>query len=147
MIDKNWDILEFYVPGTPQPNPKTQARISKTGQYLGQRHRDPKGNRARWAELVRVTANLAMRGRETLTAGIACRLGVEIRVNQPKSNRRPFPAQIPDWSNCWYFIENILRGVVYVDDCQVIGPLPGDKLWVTQDRPEGAYVTVRRVSP
>lgn len=145
MLDNTWTVLEFYVPGKPQPQPKTQARMSKSGQYLGQRHRDEKGDKARWANLVRLTGNLAMRGREMLPAGVACRLGVEVRVKQAKSNHKPLPTQIPDWSNYWYYIENILKGCVYKDDCQVIGPLPGDKLWATLDRPEGAYVTIKRV--
>lgn len=145
MIDSNWMVLEFYVPGTPQPNPKTDPNMNRNGRYVGQRHRDPKGNKASWANLVRMTANLAMSGRETLATGVGCRLGVEVRVKQAKSNRRRFPAQTPDWSNYWYFIENILKGCVYKDDCQVLGPLPGDKLWATPDRPEGAYVTIKRV--
>lgn len=141
----DWTRIEFYVEGTPQPQPKSNPRIGRGGQYLGQMHRDPKGKFAGWSTLVRLAANRAMGGNEILARGVACRLGVEIRVNQPKSNKRPFPAQTPDWSNYRYFIENIIEGVVYMNDCQVLGPLPGSKLWATPERPEGAYVVIEVV--
>lgn len=141
----DWTRIEFFVEGTPQPQPKSDPRLAKGGRYLGQMHRDPKGLFAGWSTLVRLAANRAMGGNDILARGVACRVGVEIRVKQAKSNRLPFPAQTPDWSNYRYFVENILRGVVYVDDCQVIGPLPGSKLWATRTRPEGAYVTIEVV--
>ena len=138
----NWTRIEFYVEGLPQPQPKSNPRIGRDGRYLGQMDRDEKGHFDAWRTIVRLAANRAMGGHNILPKGVACRLGVEIRVKQAKSNRLPFPAQKPDWSNYRYFIENIIQGVVYVEDCQVIGPLPGDKKWSTPDRPVGAYVTV-----
>lgn len=141
----DWKRIEFYVAGKPQPQPKADPIINRGGRYIGGRHRDPKGKFKGWATKVRIAVNQAMGGRQTLSRGVACRLGVEIRLNRPKSNKRPFPAQIPDWSNYRYYIENLLKGVVYVDDCQVIGPLPGDKLWAVPGRYEGAYVTIEVV--
>ena len=146
MLDNSWTVLEFYVPGTPRPNPKPNPRINRAGRHVGSFHRDPKGYFEGWRNQVRLAANLAMSGRLALPAGVGCRLGVEVRVKQAKSNRKRFPVQIPDWSNYWYYIENLLKGCVYKDDCQVLGPLPGDKLWATPDRPEGAYVTIRRIT-
>lgn len=136
--------ISFYVDGKPQPNPKTK-RGRTWGGKRGVFKRDLDGRKKAWAAQVTIAACTAGLGPHGIWFDSACRLGVEVRLRQAQSNKKKYPTQAPDWSNCWYYIENILRGVAYPDDCYVIGALPGDKLWATAERPEGAYITIEEV--
>lgn len=133
------------VDGEPQPQPKDTRN-----KYGGMRHRDKDGRKYAWSQLVRVMATTTVSrglGDEVMfPKGTAVRLGVEVRVRKPKRNKKRFPTQVPDWSNYRYFIENILEGVVYYNDCQVIGPLPGDKRWCLEGEEPGVTITVTEVN-
>ncbi len=136
--------ISFFVPGIPQPQPKPNPRFVN-GKFVGSYHRDPGGKMKAWGRLVANAAWQAMDGQTMLPLGVACRVGVEVRVLKAKSNKRKCPAQRPDWSNYRYYIENIMRKIVYHDDCAVIGPLAGDKIWATDEMPVGAWITVEEV--
>jgi Holliday junction resolvase RusA-like endonuclease len=144
-ITSQWSRIEFYVPGEPQAQPKDIARFAPNSRYVGQKFRDPKGRKKAWGELVRFKAKRVMIGLNRLENREGCLLGVEIRLSRPRRNKRKYPTQKPDWSNYRYYIENLLQGIVYQDDCQVIGPLAGMKLWATADRPAGAYVVIENL--
>lgn len=137
--------ITIEVDGEPQPQPKDTRN-----KYGGMRHRDKDGRKYAWSQLVRVMATTTVSrglGDEVMfPKGTAVRLGVEVRVRKPKRNKKRFPTQVPDWSNYRYFIENILEGVVYYNDCQVIGPLPGDKRWCLEDEEPGVTITVTEVN-
>lgn len=139
-VSKN---LQFYVPGRPQPRPRKKS--AGPNRFGGVHNHDPKGRKRAWAQNVRLHAQSFMKNfNHDMIIG-PCRLGVEFRFNRPKSNKDDYPTNsvYPDWSNMWYFIENIIKECVYLDDKQVLGPLPGDKEWATPERPEGAYITVQ----
>lgn len=133
--------VRFVVDGKPEPQPKYKRGKTRSGKKVIYK-RDPSGRKLAFATMVAMNARCALRG--VMFQG-AVRLGVEVRLRQAKSNTKKYPTQIPDWSNIWYYVENILKGVAYKDDCQVIGPLLGDKLWATETEPEGIVVTIEEV--
>ena len=63
----------------------------------------------------------------------------------PDSASQERPTQKPDWSNYRYFIENLLQEIVYRDDCMVLGPLPGDKMWADDYHPPGVMIEIERI--
>jgi len=109
--------LSFWVPGIPV------AQGSK-GYFNGRMVETNKGLYP-WRRLVETTAELAMRGHQTIPAHVPVFVELDFYLPRPKTVTREWPTVRPD-------VDKLLRAVldsmtkagVYCDDAQVVDPHP-----------------------
>lgn len=138
--------LTFRVDGEPQPFPKKEFN-SKTKTIYA---RDKGGKKTMWAALIKLRALEAagIVGRAIYPDPIFPRpqaIEIEIWVyrTQSKSNKSRYPTSRPDLDNLCYTPHNVLQGIIYTDDSQIID-LNEHKRWSGLPGP-GMIITVTEV--
>lgn len=113
-------IIEFFVDGNPQPQPKDRRRWQGVGNYL----RDPDGFKAAWRENVIWTAKQKMQtcGYKMYGRRTPIIVGVFIYRIKTKTYRKmdEYPWGKPDAENYYCLIANALQGIIYEDDAQIV---------------------------
>lgn len=111
-------MCEFFVEGEPVAMPKKQ--IAVRGKFPVVYERDGKGRARAWRERIL----LAIRDKYPNITPIKKPSGVEVMLTfyrtRPKSNKNEFPVTKPDLDNLSYLIHNLLEGIFYEDDSQII---------------------------
>ena len=132
-------MIEFFVPGDPQVEPTWKQR-------RGQKHRypdDPTGELMGWKTTVRLRAN------QEVNAIIPARRPVKTTYHfwrvRPKGNKTEYPVQRPDFDNYAYSITNVLTGVCYTDDCQIVRHGEEALDWADNDFPAGVLIRVEEI--
>lgn len=143
----------FYVFGKPVPQGSKTARVitkKDTGKTIAIIH-DVSGQRLKdWRKIVSVTASNSYKG-EPLTGAV--RFTLYIYVPRPKShygtgknarvlkeNAPKYPLGVPDRTKLLRAIEDGLKGIMWMDDSQVIA---GDCLKLYAPFPEQAGCRIR----
>lgn len=131
----------------PRPWPKENHQRGSFRTYK----RDPKGHWKAWSESFRTQIKLYMNanGIEIIPAGIPLAFGTLIFVPRPKSvseKKRPFPIVIPDYDNIKYGIMNMLKGLLFYDDNQVIIDLLGGMFYADETNDVGVTIAVKEVA-
>jgi Holliday junction resolvase RusA-like endonuclease len=135
-------LVEFTVPGEVRGKgrPRFDGRRGRT-------YTDAKT--AAYEQTVQTMARLAMAGAAPVDGPVRLLVTAYIEVPRSYSARkrqycllgRTFPTKKPDFDNCEKIIADALKGVVYIDDAQVV-QWAGRKVWA----PEGKlHVMVDRV--
>ena len=151
--------LTFWVAGEPQPFPKKELNTETGAIYP----RDKGGRKKAWATLIAIRAKMArikwedMHRGETFyfTRRHPVAVGIQVFLTQAKSNKDKYPVTRPDFDNVCYTPHNVLQGIFYDDDCQIVlrVPLPEGKFWAGQyydmntifSAEAGMRITVREV--
>jgi Holliday junction resolvase RusA-like endonuclease len=145
-------MIEFFTPGHPRPKGSTRVVGHTRGRAIVRASNaallEP------WCAMVGFAARAACRkaGLTAPLADAAFRVGVTYRFPRPKSHtckrglRTGAPrehVQKPDVDKLDRAILDALTGIVWADDCQVIGHLPGDgKRWCEAGEEPGALVQI-----
>ncbi len=132
------------IDGEPKPNRKISYGSTKNGRAFPQ---DKGGKKLAWYNHVKEMCLYHMRKNnlEILPKGTPVLLGFNCWLTKSKNNKKPFPTQVPDYDNLKYVTTNAMKGIVYHDDCDVIGDLPGVKLWATDKYPQGIEIIIQPV--
>ena len=122
------------VEGIPQPWPKKQISMSYPEGGGRKRPfvytRDPKGKWTAWKQsfTLQVKKHMMEHNIAPFEKGIPLALGTIIIIPRPKSvtiEKRPYPTVRPDYDNYKYGIVNLLKGLLFYDDDQIVADLPG----------------------
>ena len=126
-----------WIPGSPVPWQRTRGR--------GSRRFTAPADRV-WRTAVGYYANVAMRSTAPTAEPVA--LGCEFFFKRPARGKLLFPTgpHDPDLDNLEKAVADALQGIVYDNDRQVVGRLPGGKTWAWRDEDPGVMVNVRLVS-
>lgn len=114
--------IQFFIAGIPIQKPQKEgARRFLKGGKMGVMTRDShvKGW-AEWKVRSIAAARSAMSKREIIPPNIPVRLTLVFVLPKPSTNKMLYPAVKPDLSNYFYGMENILKGICYYDDNQVV---------------------------
>lgn len=144
-IQDQWDNgIRLVILGTPQPHPKDQARIiyPKGGKPFASMYLRMTPEQEQFRDAVQRAAKEAMSRASLpiLAKHEPVRMSVTAWFVRPASNKTMYHTQRPDCSNLFYFPENVLKGIVYDDDSQVI-QLEASKFWNNE---ESTVIIVRR---
>lgn len=137
--------ITFDVEGEPQPFPKKEFNSKTKTLYP----RDKGGKKAAWAGQIKLAALAKLCSRTGYTCGPifkrpqAVSIEVWVYLRRPKSNKLHYPTTRPDLDNLCYTPHNVLQGIIYDDDSQIIS-LEEHKRWAT-DGPAGMQITVTEV--
>lgn len=120
----------------PYPKLVTRERKSKRGKYKA------------WEKAVIYQAELSMRQQKwtMFEKGTPLAVGMVFWIPRPKSvkiHERPFPVVVPDLDNYKYAVTNILKGVAYNDDDQIVLELPSAKFYADKDH--GADLVIAEI--
>ncbi len=142
--------ITFRVDGEPQPFPKKELNFKTKVMYS----RDRGGKKAAWAEKIRIAAYRELADVEGQRWQDVCGplfsrpIPVEIEIwlyrTKPKSNKQPYPTTRPDLDNLCYTPHNVLQGIFYDDDSQIID-LNEHKRWADISCPPCMIITITEV--
>lgn len=146
-------MIEFRVDGEPQEWPK---KVINTTDKFGFRRdgsryaiptvkpRDPKRTKTRWKNQVKNQAWLYMLGCKQDYIKKPQAIAIEVRLyrTQPKSNKNPYPSTRPDGDNYFYLVHNVLEGICYDNDGQLVD-YQEYKRWADADHPPGIEVILQ----
>ena len=125
------------------PVPQGRPRFARVGKFV--RTYDPKES-SDWKSAVKLQALDCLRRDYPdwkLLIG-AVRLKCVFRLMRPPSvseRKRPYPIVKPDLDNLVKAVKDALKGIVWVDDCQVV-EMETEKRY---DDPPGVHVDVREI--
>lgn len=142
--------LRLFVEGIPAPGGSKTIGRTKAGRMF---IRDAGGNRnTKWKKVVKDAAKQAMRGRVVFSGPVA--LSLCFKMPRPKCHYRSgkyadqlrpdaprFHVVAPDATKLTRSTEDAMKGVVWVDDCQVVRQ-EADKTWAERGTPAGAWIVV-----
>jgi len=153
-------LIIVKVVGEPAPWPKKGVRIvtkrdfdPQTGSLITSHHpqvfkRKAKRHSDRWPNWERAVRAQAVEALLThdhpvpFSKDVPIALGASFFIPRPKSVKRKFPTVIPDYDNYLYAISNLLEGILYEDDAQVVMRLPGGLFYADIGKNTGAEITV-----
>lgn len=137
-------MIAFTVPGPPKP--LQRARVGRMGAHA--RMYDPEANTTNKATVglhgKQAMEKWARLGNGGLLIG-PLQLDVTFYIEKPKSKIRknsdpfPYPDSKPDLDNCIKLVCDALNGIVWKDDCQVVG-IAASKAWAPAT---GPYTDIR----
>jgi Holliday junction resolvase RusA-like endonuclease len=84
-------------------------------------------------------------GMTTIPKPIGYKIGFDIWITKPKSNKLPRPSCRPDQTNFTYDLENSLQKILYFDDGQRVGSIEDDLYWADKNHSPGIDIKIRRI--
>ena len=138
-------MIKFRVDGEPQVWPKKSLSMRRGKPIVYQQ--DKNGRKAAWIEQVRMAAITArMRCTKIEDAFLAKPQAIKILIvvyrTPPKRNKLPYPSTRPDLDNFCYLPHNVLEGVCYEDDSQIVHQNEWE-LWATVEHGPGLEIIIR----
>jgi len=146
-------LVEFDVAGTPATQGSKRAFVIK-----GTNRAAIKEDNARnkdWRAQVAHAARLAMEGREVLDGAVVAVLAFRLRRPaghygtgknaarlKPSAPRHPIGK--PDLTKLYRCVEDAMKGIVWLDDCQVVGYGDTHKRYALRREAEGVTITIKR---
>lgn len=119
--------------GIPRPWPKENRR---QGQYKPYKV-DKKGYWAGWHQSFTTQVKVWMNQNniKMFPKGVPLAMGYLIFIPRPKTVKRLYPTVIPDFDNYKYGMTNLLKGLLYYDDDQIVVDLEGGLYYADQIEP------------
>jgi len=113
--------MDFVIECIPRPWPKENTNRETGFVY----HRDPKGYWREYKKVIVATvkAQIIQNGYKMIERYVPVSMGCHFFLPRPKSvsvKERRHPCVKPDLDNYEYAIANLLQGLCYVDDCQIV---------------------------
>ena len=137
-----------------RPWPKKELGTHKYSKRKLIYQRDPKGYWKAFSESFRLQVKLWMNtnGVEMIARGVPLALGTLIFIPRPKTvsiKKRPFPVvsgkDSGDFDNYKYGIMNLLKGLLFHDDNQVVFDLEGGLFYADKLEPS-VYIRIREMT-
>lgn len=130
--------IELVVYGEPVPIAKMNFNQKKGRIFF----RDPNGSKRGWMEEIKRRAIEKLGDDDGFEKGVPLTIWMEFYLTKPDKCKRDHPTVKPDLDNLAYGVTNVLKGVLYHDDNQIVHQSIG-KQYVDDPNKARVYINIK----